>query len=68
MDLLRKLPLWLIQPIWILLLVAAFCAIAYLVWYLIERKEKYQPKQRGFEIERTGEMPMPLEEKEKTHG
>jgi len=68
-DLLRKLPFWLVQTVWILLLVGAFGALAYAIWYMVERREAKRPKVRGFEVKpSTGEPPVPREREQRIDG
>ena len=45
---LQTLPLWLLQTVWILLIVSALAATAYLFWYLADRNERGRKAVRGF--------------------
>lgn len=47
-QILQSLPFWLIQMGWILLLVGALAAAAYLFWYLADRNERGRKALRGF--------------------
>jgi len=67
MQQLGNIPIWLILPIWILVLCTAFAALAYGIWFFVFRSES-PPDVPGFEMKpNAGPLPV-LKEKENDHG